>query len=172
LGLTANDRLDVNYVGNHGTHLITSSLNRNQPTYLAMGQATLNSLNTNHFYGHIAAGTSSCGLDQPTVVQSRLLTPYPQYCGVGENDATVGFSNYNALQVSYNHRFSQGLTAPYDSGITGDEFVKNPDGSVYVGDVWPGKSVFPDFTRQQRAPGLARCTAISTGKVFPAFGMT
>jgi alpha-glucosidase len=38
---------------------------------------------------------------------------------------------------------------PYDSGIAGDEFVKNPDGSVYVGDVWPGKSVFPDFTRQQ-----------------------
>jgi alpha-glucosidase len=38
---------------------------------------------------------------------------------------------------------------PYDSGIAGDQFVKNPDGSVYVGDVWPGPSVFPDFTRQQ-----------------------
>jgi alpha-glucosidase len=25
-------------------------------------------------------------------------------------------------------------------------FVKNPDGSVYVGTVWPGDSVFPDFT--------------------------
>ena len=38
---------------------------------------------------------------------------------------------------------------PYDSGIAADQFVKNPDGSVYVGDVWPGPSVFPDFTRQQ-----------------------
>jgi alpha-glucosidase len=38
---------------------------------------------------------------------------------------------------------------PYDSGMAGDQFLKNPDGSVYVGDVWPGPSVFPDFTRQQ-----------------------
>ena len=38
---------------------------------------------------------------------------------------------------------------PYNSGIAGDEFVKNPDGSVYTGRAWPGPSVFPDFTRQQ-----------------------
>jgi alpha-glucosidase len=36
--------------------------------------------------------------------------------------------------------------APYDSGMKNDMFVKNPDGSVYVGVVWPGESVFPDFT--------------------------
>ena len=36
--------------------------------------------------------------------------------------------------------------APYDSGIQNDVFVKNPDGSIYVGPVWPGDSVFPDFT--------------------------
>lgn len=35
---------------------------------------------------------------------------------------------------------------PYDSGIKNDVFVKNPDGSIYVGVVWPGESVFPDFT--------------------------
>jgi alpha-glucosidase len=38
---------------------------------------------------------------------------------------------------------------PYDSGIAGDHFVKDPDGTTYVGPVWPGPSVFPDFTRQQ-----------------------
>jgi alpha-glucosidase len=38
--------------------------------------------------------------------------------------------------------------APYDSGVAGDHFVKNPDGSIYVGKVWPGASVFPDFTRK------------------------
>jgi alpha-glucosidase len=37
--------------------------------------------------------------------------------------------------------------APYDSGIAGDHFLKNPDGSLYVAPVWPGPSVFPDFTR-------------------------
>jgi alpha-glucosidase len=35
---------------------------------------------------------------------------------------------------------------PYDEGAAGNYFVKNPDGSNYVGTVWPGKSVFPDFT--------------------------
>ncbi len=38
---------------------------------------------------------------------------------------------------------------PYDSGVAGDHFVRNPDGSVYSGKVWPGPSVFPDFTRRQ-----------------------
>jgi len=36
--------------------------------------------------------------------------------------------------------------APYDSGIQDDVFVKNPDGSIFVGKVWPEDSVFPDFT--------------------------
>jgi alpha-glucosidase len=35
---------------------------------------------------------------------------------------------------------------PYDEGIRGDHFVKNPDGSIYSGPVWPGPAVFPDFT--------------------------
>src|ERR1700720_2828210 len=35
---------------------------------------------------------------------------------------------------------------PYDSGIKQNVFVKNPDGSIFVGVVWPGPSVFPDFT--------------------------
>ncbi len=37
--------------------------------------------------------------------------------------------------------------APYDTGSGGDHFLRNPDGSVYVGPVWPGPSAFPDFTR-------------------------
>jgi alpha-glucosidase len=38
---------------------------------------------------------------------------------------------------------------PYDTGHAGDHFVKNPDGSEFVGVVWPGPAVFPDFTRAQ-----------------------
>jgi alpha-glucosidase len=44
--------------------------------------------------------------------------------------------------------------APYDEGIKGNDFVKNPDGSVYEGPVWPSQapkdpapSAFPDFSR-------------------------
>ena len=38
--------------------------------------------------------------------------------------------------------------APYDTGIAANAFVKNPDGSNFVGVVWPGDSVFPDFTHE------------------------
>ncbi len=36
--------------------------------------------------------------------------------------------------------------APYDSGVKDDVFVKRADGSTFVGAVWPGESVFGDFT--------------------------
>jgi len=36
--------------------------------------------------------------------------------------------------------------AAFASGLRNDAFVKNPDGSLYVGSVWPGPAVFPDFT--------------------------
>jgi len=43
--------------------------------------------------------------------------------------------------------------APYDSGMAGNYFVKNPNGSVFEGPVWPSQagehpnSVFPDFSK-------------------------
>ncbi|MEQ7872999.1 TIM-barrel domain-containing protein [Sphingomonas sp. ASV193] len=36
--------------------------------------------------------------------------------------------------------------APYDSGMARNAFVHRADGQVYVAPVWPGPSVFPDFT--------------------------
>jgi alpha-glucosidase len=35
--------------------------------------------------------------------------------------------------------------APYDTGAAGDRFLRYPNGAIYVGQVWPGPSVFPDF---------------------------
>ncbi|MFO7835291.1 MAG: glycoside hydrolase family 31 protein [Candidatus Thorarchaeota archaeon] len=37
----------------------------------------------------------------------------------------------------------------YDEGIENDFFLKEKDGKVYVGLVWPGRTVFPDFYREE-----------------------
>ena len=34
----------------------------------------------------------------------------------------------------------------YQQGLAGNDFVKMPDGKLFIGKVWPGDSVFPDFT--------------------------
>lgn len=36
----------------------------------------------------------------------------------------------------------------YDEGMKGNHFAKYPDGKPFVGTVWPGACVFPDFTKQ------------------------
>src|SRR6202158_4930167 len=56
-----------------------------------------------------------------------------------------GFHTITITDLHIKKNPGQGY-APYDSGIKNDVFVKNPDGSVFVGTVWPGESVFPDFT--------------------------
>ncbi|MGD0442323.1 MAG: carboxypeptidase regulatory-like domain-containing protein [Edaphobacter sp.] len=127
--ITPSDMLDVNYVGNRGLHMLSASLNHSQlnPSFLPRGTATLNALVKNPYYGAIAPGNSSCALDQPTVVQSQLLQPFSQYCNVTENGANIGFSNYNALQVNFNHRFSKGLTTLVS--YTYSKFLDNVEGN-------------------------------------------
>src|SRR5258708_18334460 len=51
--------------------------------------------------------------------------------------------------------------APYDSGLAGDHFVKNPDGSNYEAPVWPSKAEDGDAPDWSKPPG--------TPSVFPDF---
>ncbi len=37
----------------------------------------------------------------------------------------------------------------YDEGVEQGHFARNPDGTIYEGAVWPGPSVFPDFTQEK-----------------------
>jgi len=42
----------------------------------------------------------------------------------------------------------------FDAGLTGDLFCKTEGGDVYLGQVWPGNTAFPDFvTEEARGPG-------------------
>ncbi len=38
------------------------------------------------------------------------------------------------------------MYAAYRSGLAADAFLKYPDGRIFMGDVWPGRCAFPDFT--------------------------
>ncbi|KAF8132870.1 glycoside hydrolase family 31 protein [Boletus edulis] len=49
-------------------------------------------------------------------------------------DAGIG-ATVNTTDVYY----------PFSDGVTMDTFIENPDGSLYLGQVWPGYSAFPDW---------------------------
>ena len=53
---------------------------------------------------------------------------------------------FHTIAITDLHLKKEAGYGPYDSGEKIDAFVKNPDGTDYVGPVWPGPSVFPDFT--------------------------
>jgi alpha-glucosidase len=60
----------------------------------------------------------------------------------------LGKEGFKVIAITDLHLAKLPGYKPYDEGMKADAFVKNPDGSVYVGKVWPGESVFPDFTRE------------------------
>jgi hypothetical protein len=136
--VTHNDQLDVNYIGNRGIRMVGGhGYNQLDPKYMqSMTEDQLTAMVPNPMGAALkaaeASGTmaaSTCNLDTPTVTQAQLLVPFPQYClgGVGQTDAPVGQSLYNALQVTYNHRVSKGLTALVS--YTYSKFLDNVEGN-------------------------------------------
>jgi alpha-glucosidase len=71
---------------------------------------------------------------------------FPDFPGLVSDLRKQHFHLVNITDLHIAQVANQGY-APYDSGHATDQFVKKPDGSEYVGVVWPGPSVFPDFTR-------------------------
>jgi alpha-glucosidase len=73
---------------------------------------------------------------------------FPNFPGLVADLRKEHFHLVNITDLHIAHALDQGYS-PYDTGHAGDHFVKNPDGSEFVGIVWPGLAVFPDFTRAQ-----------------------
>ncbi len=125
--IRTNDLLDIAYVGNRGIKLSAGTYERNQlPTqYFSLGSNALSALVTNPLYGKITS--SGCGLDKPTVQRQQLLRPFPQYCSVAEQAAPIGDSYYDALQLTYTHRFSSGFSVL--ASYTFSKFIDNVEGN-------------------------------------------
>ena len=71
---------------------------------------------------------------------------YPDFAGMIKRLSAEHLHTVLITDLHIAHLPNQGY-APYDSGHAGDHFVKE-NGAEYVGPVWPGPSVFPDFTRK------------------------
>ncbi len=73
---------------------------------------------------------------------------FPNFPGLVSDLRKQHFHLVNITDLHIAHAPNQGYS-PYDTGEAGNHFVKNPDGAEFVGIVWPGPAVFPDFTRVQ-----------------------
>ncbi|MBI1791421.1 MAG: TonB-dependent receptor [Acidobacteria bacterium] len=110
--LQSNTVLEASYVGNHGVKLLYGDgprgFRRNQlrPELLSMGSALLERV-SNPFYGTVT--TPGSILSGPTATRAQLLRPFPQFDGVNAFQSPGAFSNYHALNLSANRRFSRGL---------------------------------------------------------------
>lgn len=72
-------------------------------------------------------------------------TTFPDLKGLTRELGVQGIKLVTITDLHVADAPSEGY-APYDTGIALNAFVHNPDGSLFVGKVWPGPSVFPDFT--------------------------
>jgi hypothetical protein len=140
--ITKSDQLDVNYIGNRGVRMVAGSWQYNQlnPKYLSsytanqLGALANNPLGaaltslTSSTNGRVAPSScSGYSLDSAAIPLADTLLAYPQYCGVTQDDAPLGQSLYNSLQVTYNHRISKGLTALVS--YTYSKFLDNVEGN-------------------------------------------
>ncbi len=107
--LTNSLMIDMAYVANHGTRLITpsnmSDLNQNNP--LILQQYPLSQLTAE--VGTPAANGFPAPYPGFTGTVAQALRPYPQYQSVPQFNGANGWSTYNSLQVNVNQRFSGGL---------------------------------------------------------------
>lgn len=104
--------IEINYTGSRGTHLFmpVTTLSPLHPSNWGQGRPALTAQVPNPFFGQIADSRSSLSL--PTVQRQSLLRPMPQFTGtgVGTAEPARGDSNYHALQLKWEKRFSHGLS--------------------------------------------------------------
>lgn len=113
--LSSSLALTVAYSGSNGKYLGGAGRgiwsNQIDPRYLALG----NLLRAQATPDNISAARAivpDVSLPYPTFqgTIAQMLRPFPQYAGVSDPYGNVGQSNYNALQLVVQKRFSSGLT--------------------------------------------------------------
>ena len=133
--LTKNMVLEIAYAGSKITHVGIPDTNINQLTVeqLALGPALLQRV-PNPFFGQIPRSSS---LGDPTIPLAHLLKPFPRFTAVDFYRNNVGNTNYNALQVKLEQRFSRGLSflVGYTRSKLIDEASSVFDASILTGPI-------------------------------------
>ena len=111
--LPGNILLEVNYVGQKGTHLLYggyTSLQYLGPQVEHETTQQLTALTTyvNNPFSGIITNPASC-LSGPTIEAAALQWPNPQFCGEDFVEPPWSNTNYNALQIRAEKRLSHGL---------------------------------------------------------------
>ena len=100
--------LDVSYIGSAtrkiGVNRPVNDLSREQ---ILLGDAYLNELVPNPFRGLVPDGGARN--TAPTIQRRELLRPYPQFAGITERLAPIGTLDYQAVQISWDKRLSDGV---------------------------------------------------------------
>lgn len=114
--LGANTVLDVEYVGKKGTHLYFAGENNFDVLGLQIESLTPNAIGNlgnyvpNPFAPRLTAPYfANSVLASPTVQAFQLLLPYPQFTSVTTDEPPAANSIYNALQITVQKRYSNGL---------------------------------------------------------------
>ena len=100
--------LDVSYIGSAtrkiGATLPINNLSKEQ---ILLGDAFLNTLVPNPFIGLMPDGGA---LNTAATIQRRqLMRPYPQFGTINQNLVPIGERDYQAIQISWDKRLSQGV---------------------------------------------------------------
>lgn len=136
--LPGNVMMAVGYVSSRTRDLVlgTGAINIDQleSRYLGLGSALLQTV-PNPFYGNPAA---SGVVASPTITQSQLLRPFPQFGAVNQTLSNANNAKYDSLVVRAQKRLSMGL-----SFLGSWTWSKNMDGSFGATNYYTSSSTSP-----------------------------
>ena len=100
--------VDVSYIGSSTRKIgVTRPVNDLSREQLLLGDAFLNALVPNPFVGLMPDGGARN--TAPTIQRRELMRPYPQFGAINEQLVPIGTRDYQAFQVSWDKRLSQGV---------------------------------------------------------------
>jgi hypothetical protein len=143
-----NLNIEAGYLGSKNTHLGLPEANLNQvpAADLAMGAALLAKV-PNPYVGQIPASSSLGGA---TVTRQQLLRAFPKFTTVALFRDNVADSEYDALQVKLEKRFSHGLTftAAYTFSKLIDDASTYFSQTIFTGPVLNNNGAADAFNRR------------------------